>query len=294
MKEFVVACVQIAIKPFDIEYNIEKTLKWLKMAVEEHSADLVVFPESITTGFTPGMPASDFYKTLDVFPGFTTRPIMDAAKEYGVYVAYPTYEKGEKENIIYNSVALISPRGEIVGTYRKTHPFPTERLEGGGWTTPGYSAEVYDTELGKIGMILCYDGDFPELSRVLALKGAEVIIRPSALLRSYDIWNMTNHARAYDNHVYFIAVNAVGPDAANNYYFGNSMVINPIAQKLAQARGVEEIVSAKLDPDPMKYVTYGTKAPQIFDHIQDRNLESYKGILTAGKSAFEPSKRIPY
>jgi predicted amidohydrolase len=209
-------------------------------------------------------------------------------------VVYTTYERGENEDTVYNTAILINDEGKIIGKYRKTHPFPTERKEGGGWTTPGDKADVFDTKLGKIGMIICYDGDFPELCRVEAIKGAEIIVRPSALLRSYDIWQFVNQARAYDNHVYFIAVNSVGSDAGGSYYFGSSMIIDPTGWKLAQARGCDEIISAKLNPDPIKYVSHGTKSPMIFDHLEDRNINVYKEILTEAKSPFEPSKRIPY
>ena len=78
-------------------------------------------------------------------------------------------------------------------------------------------------------MTICYDGDFPELYRAEAIMGAEVICRPSALLRSFEIWELTNRARAYDNHVYIVACNAVGPDAGGNYYFGHSMIVDPIS-----------------------------------------------------------------
>ena len=71
------------------------------------------------------------------------------------------------------------------------------------------------------------------------------------------------------------------------------MIVSPIAQRLALARGTEEIIAAELDPDPIKRVSYGSTSPMIFDHLQDRNLEAYEGILTAGKSRFEPAKRIP-
>jgi len=294
MKEFIAAAVQIAVKPNDINYNLEKIGFWLKTAVKEHHAELVVFPESITTGFAPGMPPEEFYDLLNYIPGPETDQIGALARELKVHVILPIYEKGEEKNVIMNSSILINDEGEIAGVYRKTHPFPTERLGGGGWTTPGKEAVVVETKLGKIGMIICYDGDFPELSRVLAIRGAEIITRPSALLRSFEIWDMTNKARAYDNHVYVIAANSVGADAGNNYYFGSSMIISPIAQKLAQARGTEEIISAKLDPDPLKHVTYGSNSPMIFDHLEDRNLEVYKDILKEAKSPFEPAKRIPY
>ncbi|MGB6369786.1 MAG: carbon-nitrogen hydrolase family protein, partial [Atribacterota bacterium] len=235
-----------------------------------------------------------FYDLLNYIPGPETDQIGALARELKVHVILPIYEKGKEKNVIMNSSILINDEGEIAGIYRKTHPFPTERLDGGGWTTPGKEAVVVDTKLGKIGMIICYDGDFPELSRVLAIRGAEIITRPSALLRSFEIWDMTNKARAYDNHVYVIAVNSVGADAGDNYYFGSSMIISPIAQKLAQARGTEEIISAKLDPNPLKHVTYGSNSPMIFDHLEDRNLEVYKDILKEAKSPFEPAKRISY
>jgi predicted amidohydrolase len=190
-----------------------------------------------------------------------------------------------------NSAVLIGPDGRVIGIYDKTHPFPGERREYGGWTEVGTSAEVYETELGTIGMIICYDGDFPELSRLLAVKGAEVIVRPSALLRSYDIWYITNCARAYDNHVYMVSTNMLGSDAGGNYYFGHSMIVNPIAWRLAQARGTEEIIAAKLDPDPLRYITWGSKSPQPFDHLEDRNLAIYEEILKEARSRFEPGKR---
>jgi len=294
MKEFIAAAVQIAVKPNDINYNLEKICFWLKTAVKEYGAELIVFPESITTGFAPGMPPEEFYDLLNYIPGPETDQIGVLTRELKVHVVLPMYEKGKEKNVIMNSSVLINDEGEIAGIYRKTHPFPTERLGGGGWTTPGKEAVVVDTKLGKIGMIICYDGDFPELSRVLAIRGAEIITRPSALLRSFEIWDLTNKARAYDNHVYVVAVNSVGADAGENYYFGSSMIISPIAQKLAQARGTEEIISVKLDPSPLKYVTYGSNSQMIFDHLEDRNLEVYKDILKESKGPFEPAKRISY
>ncbi len=294
MKEFIASAAQIAVKPNDVKYNTEKVCHWMEMARKEHEAELIVFPESVTTGFTPNMPIDEFYELIGAVPGYETDTVAEAAKKLGMHVVLPMYERGPEKGIVYNSSVLIDDTGSVLGIYRKTHPFPTERKEGGGWTTPGTEAPVIETKLGKIGMIICYDGDFPELSRVLALNGAEIITRPAALLRSYDIWELTNLARAYDNHVYMIAVNAIGPDAGNNYYFGNSMIVSPIAQKLAQSRGTEEIISVKLDPNPIKHVTYGAKSPMIFDHIEDRNVGVYKDILKEGKCAFEPSRRIPY
>ncbi len=292
MKEFVAACAQIAVRPNDVQANIDKAIVWLEKAVKEHGAELVVFPETVTTSFVTGLDAHALWDLVDGVPGRITHAVQAAAKSLRVHVVWPTYRRGPERGVIYNSAILIGPEGEIIGTYDKTHPFPLERCDCGGWVTVGNHADVFETALGSIGMMICYDGDFPELSRLLAVKGAEIIVRPSALLRSFDIWHLTNAARAYDNHVYVVATNSVGPDAAGTFYFGHSMIVNPIAWRLAQARGSEEIISAKLDPDPLRYVTWGSKSEQVFDHLQDRNLELYKESLKEARSRFEIGKRI--
>jgi len=294
MKPFTAACAQFAITPNDVQANLQKAIAWIERAVKENEADLVVLPETVTTGFNPALPPEELWDLVDVIPGRTTAAVQKVARDFGVHVVLPTYERGARQGVVYNSAALIGPDGRILGVYRKTHLFPTERLSGGGWSTPGTQAVVIETELAAIGLTICYDGDFPELYRVEAIQGAEVIVRPSALLRSFEIWEVTNRARAYDNHVYIVACNAVGPDAGGAYYFGHSMIVNPIAQKLAQARGTEEIIAAELDPDPLRYVTYGAKSPMIFDHLEDRNLAVYEGLLQPARSRFEPAQRIKY
>lgn len=293
MKEFIAACVQIAIKPNDVQANIDKAVVWLKKAVADYKSELVVFPETVTTGYETDLTPEELWDLVDEAPGSITSAIQATARELSTHVIWPSYRRGGGRGVVYNSSILIGPDGEIVGIYDKTHPAPWERRDGGGWVEVGNHAEVYDTELGTIGMIICYDGDFPELSRLLAVKGAEIIIRASALQRSYDIWYLTNAARAYDNHVYVVASNLVGPDARGNYGFGHSMIVNPIAWRLAQARGTEEIIAARLDPDPLRYITWGSKSLQTFDHLEDRNLELYKETLKEARSRFEPGKRFP-
>ncbi len=292
MKEFVAACVQIAVTPNDVQANVDKGIAWLENAVSEYEADLVVFPETVTTSFVTGLDANDLWDLVDEVPGRITREVQAAARSLGVHVVWPSYRRGPERGIVYNSAILIGPEGQVIGIYDKTHPFPLERQDCGGWVTAGNRADVFETELGPIGLIICYDGDFPELSRLLAVRGAQVIARPSALLRSFDIWHITNAARAYDNHVYMVATNSVGPDAGGSHYFGHSMIVNPIAWRLAQARGGEEIIAARLDPDPLRHVTWGSKSPQVFDHLQDRNLPVYEGMLEKARSRFELGKRL--
>lgn len=286
MQSFIAAALQLAPVPCDPRANLARVAAAIEEAAREHGAELCVLPEDALTGFHPGPRRAELWELAEPLPGPASLELGKLAKSLGVHVVLPLYERGAERGVVYNSCGLIDDRGELLGVYRKTHPFPTERLALGGWTTPGERAVVVPTRLGRIGMILCYDGDFPELSRVCALQGAEVVTRASALLRSFEIWELTNRARAYDNHVYVIGTNAVGPDAGGSYYFGHSMIVSPIAQVLALARGSEEIVSARLDPDPLAAVTYGSRKPQIFDHLADRNLAAYEGLLEPGATGW--------
>jgi predicted amidohydrolase len=293
MKEFVAACAQIASVPQDVSANVEKGIRWIEMAVQEHGAQLIAFPEAVTTGWQTDLSVEALWDLVDEAGGRITRDIQECARRLGVHVIWPSYRRGAQHGEIYNSAILIGPDGEIIGIYDKTHPVPFERRDRGGWVTVGRRADVYETSLGNVGMIICYDGDFPELSRLLAVKGVDVIVRVSALMRSFDIWYITSCARAYDNHVYVLACNAVGPDTHGNYGFGHSMIVNPIAWRLAQARGTEEIISARLDPDPLRYITWGSKTLQSFDHLEDRNLELYQDILKEARARFEIGRRSP-
>ncbi len=106
MKKFTVACAQMSFKPNDIEYNLQKSKEWICRAAEEHNADLVVFPETITTGFMHNLPYEELYRLVDPIPGRITEEIGKTAREKKVHVCYPTYERGEKEGIIYNSAGI--------------------------------------------------------------------------------------------------------------------------------------------------------------------------------------------
>jgi predicted amidohydrolase len=275
----------------DVDTNVTKGVEWLPKATEL-GAELVVFPETITTGFNPDCSKEELWDLVDVAGGRITERIQEKARDLGVYVIWPSYERGEERGVVYNSAFLIGRDGEIIGTYRKTHPWPGENVYGTGWVEPGTEAVPFETDLGKIGIIICYDGDFPDLSTTLAIRGAEVICRPAALLRSYDHWWATNFARAYDNHVFLAGVNAVGTDAMGTFYFGHSMIIQPNGWKVAQGRCAEEIVYARLSNEALKTVYGGMNSPQIFDHMQDRNLTCYD-VMHHSTSPFEPAKRIP-
>ena len=278
MRAFTAAAVQIAPMPGplteeSIAANLDRCVAFVERCVTETGAELVVLPESATTGFTPAIPPEQLWQLVSEVPGPITEPVQRVAQRMGVHVVLGSYERGWDPALVHNTAVLIGPAGDVLGSYRKTHVFSGEGRDEGGWVTPGDRAIVIDTALGKIGLIICFDGDYPELARVEAVLGAEVICRPSALLRSADIWELTNRARAYDNHVFVIGANATGADPAGILYFGNSMIVTPIAEVIARAATHEGWVSARLDPaTALASLTPGSNIPQRFDHLADRNL----------------------
>jgi deaminated glutathione amidase len=315
MRPFTAAAVQFAPAPgpltaASVKANLAKAAGLVERCVRASGAELVVLPESCTTGFTPGVPAGVLWELMSSIPGPVTEPLQEAARDLGVHVCLGTYERGEPgpgdlggpgpgdvyppgtepdarpdagpradvpQPAVHNAAVLIGPSGDVLGVYRKTHPFGPEDARRGGWVTPGETVSVVDTPLGRIGMAICFDGDFPELWRIMAAQGAEVICRPSALLRSADIWELTTRARAYDNHVYVVGANAIGTDPAGTFYFGNSMIVSPTATVLARATSHESWVSARLDPaTAMPALSPGSSVPQPFDHLAERNLRLYE------------------
>ena len=291
MKRIKAAAIQIApstaaLSQKSIESNVSRTMDLVMKCVKETNPDLIVLPETVTTGFVTGKSPSELWDLID--DKYILEPFQNLAKLLSVHIVHASYSRGEEKNEILNSSWVLLPDGSIGGKYNKTHPFCTENVCNGGWVTAGTEVCVTETQLGKIGMVICFDGDFPELSRIQALMGAEIIARPSALLRSADIWELTTRARAYDNHVFFIGANAIGSDPQGTYYFGNSMIVDPIGTVIARATSHESWITAILDPDvAMNSLSPGSSVAQPFDHLNDRNLElldRYSEVLKAGGS----------
>jgi deaminated glutathione amidase len=278
MRPFTAAALQTAPTPgpltqASIKANLTACADLVDRCVAATGADLVVLPETATTGYTTGLDPEALWELVSEVPGPITDPLQETARRLGTHLVVGTYERGSERGTVHNTAAVIGPGGDVLGTYRKTHVFYLEDRDAGGWVTRGDQAVVVDTDLGRIGLLICYDGDFPELARAEAVRGAEVLCRPSALLRSADIWELTNRARAYDNHVFVVGANATGTDPAGTLYFGNSMIVTPVAEVVARAASQPGWCSARLDPaTAMATVTPGSSVPQRFDHLADRNL----------------------
>jgi predicted amidohydrolase len=290
MRAFTAAAVQLAPNPAPLTAatvvaNVERATRMVERCVADTGADLVVLPETATTGFVTGVEREALWELM--VPNLLD-PFREISARLGIHLVVGSYQRGERA--LHNTAVLVGPDGQELATYRKTHLFAGESE----WATPGSEVAVVRTPLGAIGLMICFDGDYPELSRVMAVRGAEVICRPSALLRSADLWELTNRARAYDNHVYVIGANATGVDPAGTIYFGNSMIVTPIAEVVARAASHEGWVSARLDPaTALRSLTPGSNVGMRFDHLADRNLAFVKAHLdelaAPARTSFEHS-----
>ena len=174
--------------------TIVDNCKQFERLIEDASkqkADLVVLPETLTY-FGLGKSYADCSEPV---PGPSTFYFGELAKKHDLYIVAGLLEKDR--HLVYNVAALLGPGGKVVGKYRKTC-LPRSEISGG--ITPGKDYPVFETRFGKLGMMVCYDGFFPEVARQLSMRGAEVIAWP--------VWGcnpMLASARACENHVYLVS-----------------------------------------------------------------------------------------
>jgi predicted amidohydrolase len=211
------------------EKNLDKALEIVKVA----GSDLVMFPELFTTGFD-----FDALKELsEEVPGETTEALRGVCGDSIVGGSIV-----EKEGDIYNTFFLLDGDG-ILGKYRKIHLFREEK----NYFAHGNEPAVIDTKCGKVGLATCYDIRFPELTRELTKKGAEIVLVTAEFPAPRDNhWRVLLQARAIENQVFVIAANRVGSDERQEY-FGSSMVLDPWGKVLLDGGGTEEVLSCGID-----------------------------------------------
>jgi omega-amidase len=235
-----IALVQMATERFLPARNLEKMVRNIREIAEKAPVDLIVFPELANTGYIAGRDAGfneRFIEAADTIPGPFTDELCLAARNFGVHIItglaelHPTIPA-----TLYNSVVLINSQGEIGGVHHKCH-IPSEEKH---YFYPGNTTEVYRTEIGTIGMMVCYDSEFPEMPRLFSLKGAEILVAvynwgwkkgfygPGRLSRLAAV-------RALENQVFFLACGKVGDEGEKSFY-GNSTVAGPMGEIMFESK----------------------------------------------------------
>ena len=271
MKEkFKIALAQIACKRADKKENLKKIENFVEKA-KNQSADLIVFPELSLTGYVV---RDQIYELAETIPGSSTQVIEKIAEKTQTYIVFGIPELSEKtQATIYNTAVLVGPKGYI-GKYRKMY-LPTHSVfEEKRYFRPGYQAVAFDTEIGKIGLIICYDIFFPEVSRLTRLKGAQLIVCISAspAVRK-TFFEILTAARAIENTAFLAYVNLVGIENGLQFW-GGSRLIAPNGKVLAKAKYDEEdLVICDVNYSDIKPIetfvpTLKDLRPELFDALK--------------------------
>jgi len=232
--------------------NLKKITNYINKAAKR-GAKLCAFPEFMMF-YTPSSQSSKELANLaETISGIFVSTIAKSAKQNSIQVVGTIYEKSPMANRVYDTSFLIDEMGKIVSTYRKIHLYDALGMKESKKLYPGSRiSKPIKTRLGMIGMMICYDLRFPEISRTLASTGSEFLIVPSAWVKGEmkeEHWITINKARAIENGCYVIA-----PDQVGNIYCGRSLVVDPFGKILLDMKKKEGIGIVDVSLERIKQV----------------------------------------
>jgi len=225
----------------EVSHNLDRVVETLNQA----DADLMVLPELFASGYQFVSKQETIALSESVPEGPTTQRLKDLAKRREMVIVAGLAERAG--GVCYNSAVVVGPSG-FIGCYRKTHLFYEETL----FFTPGDTGfQVWDIGPAKIGVMICFDWYYPEASRTLALKGAEIICHPSNLILPNCPDSMP--VRCLENRVFAVTCNRIGSEARSGKnqltFIGSSEVVAPQGAILYRApRDEEELYIVEIDP----------------------------------------------
>ena len=244
---------KIAVVQFKASTDKNRNLKRIVNFINEaasRGADLCAFPEFMMFYTTSQQSSRELASQAETINGTFVRSIADAAKKNSIEVIGTIYEKSKKKDRVYDTSFLVDKSGVIKSTYRKIHLYDALGFKESKKLEPGSKISVpVKTSVGKLGMLICYDLRFPEMSRTLTSSGSEVLVVPSAWVKGKmkeEHWITINKTRAIENGCYIIA-----PDQVGNIYCGRSLVVDPYGKilldmKKKQGIGMVEIFISKV------------------------------------------------
>jgi predicted amidohydrolase len=266
-----VACVQMTSGP-DKAANLEKAERLVARAAAT-GADVVALPEK----WNAIGEADVLHAAAEPLEGGETVEVMAGwARGHGItLVGGSISERREGREKLSNTSVAFGPDGEVLGVYRKIHLFDVE-VEGNVYREseaeePGEEPTIVDSDW-PIGLTVCYDIRFPELYRILALEGAELVTVPAAFTvpTGRDHWHVLLRARAIENQCYIAAPGQVGETRPGKPSYGRSLIVDPWGIVLAQAPDEETVISAELDRARLRRVR--EKLPSL----KNRQADTYR------------------
>jgi predicted amidohydrolase len=236
----------------DKETNLKKIINYITKAAEK-KATLVAFPEFMMFYTNSSQTSKQLADMAETINGNFVSTISKTAKENRIQVVGSFYEKSTKKNRVYDTSFVINTSGKVISTYRKIHLYDAlgfresdKMIRGSKITKP------VKTSIGKIGMMICYDLRFPEMSRSLAAAGSEILIVPSAWVKGNmkeEHWVTINKTRAIENGCYVIA-----PDQVGNIYCGRSIAVDPYGKILLDMKKKQGIGYVEIELKNVKQI----------------------------------------
>ena len=265
-----VAAVQLNSGP-DKPANIERALALIDRAAAQ-GARLVTLPE-VWTYLGPDAGNRDHAEPI---PGPTFDRLADRARRHGIFLhAGSVHEVRPGDPRLLNTTAVIGPDGDLLARYSKIHMFDVvldgvASYEESATVSPGDEIVTLDIDGITVGLAICYDLRFPELFRILALRGAELIVLPAAftMTTGKDHWEVLIRARAIENGVYMVAPAQVGQHPPGNWSYGRSLIVDPWGTILATAPDTETVITADVDLAYLQKVR--RQVPSLANRMPDR------------------------
>jgi N-carbamoylputrescine amidase len=283
---FRVGLVQMAMSA-DAGANVDRAVAGVREAAKA-GAQVVCLPELYRSPYFCQREDAALFDLAETVPGPSTEAFTRAAKEAGVAVVVPIFEK-RATGLYHNSAAVIDSTGELLGLYRKMHIPDDPAFYEKFYFTPGdLGFRAFDTKAGRIGTLICWDQWYPEGARLTALKGAAVLFYPTAIgwhphekeqygTNQREAWRTIQRSHAIANGVYVAVVNRVGhekpPEGGPGLEFwGSSFVCDPFGVVIAEAGQDEQVLVAEVDLARMEDVR------RNWPFLRDRRIDAYAGI----------------
>lgn len=236
-----VSCIQLDMKFCDVQFNYAHAEKLIRETVKKENSDVVVLPETWSTGYYP---KDNLMSFCEADGDRIKKAFSLLAKELNVNIvagSVATLKNGK----VYNTAYVFNRKGETVGEYDKTHLFTP--MDEHKFFEFGEKVTTFELDSHKCGIVICYDIRFPELARTLALEGIEMLFVVSQWpdKRVEHLKTLTS-ARAIENQMFVAVCNSCG-NADGTQFGGNSRVIDPWGTVLASAGETEEVITADCD-----------------------------------------------
>ena len=270
MSSFMIGVCQMLVVE-NKELNISKARSMIKEAAAK-GCKLVILPEMFNCPYNSSL----FPKYAESFPdGITLRMLSEAAAEEKIYLIGGSIPEREL-NLIYNTSFVFSPRGELLAKHQKIHLFDVDLPDGLSFHESrtlgaGGKITVVKTELCTLGVAICYDIRFPELIRLMALKGAEIVVLPAAFNMNTGPahWELLLRTRAVDNQIFIVGASSARNTEASYISYGNSAIVDPWGRIIAQADEQETILYGEIDLQMIK------KTREALPLLKHRRLDLY-------------------